>query len=89
MKTCSTPATTRTKAVQVVATIASETGEKSYRIWSRVYSRLELLYGVNLVSHPRQGGESLISVAERYGYIEEVYSITLAEWLFSQTTTAQ
>lgn len=85
MNTVTTHTTTRSKAVGVVATIAQTTGEQSHLVWSRVYTRLQLLYGVNLASHPRQGGESLLSVAERFGYIEKVYAVVLAEWLFSQT----
>lgn len=83
------PVTTRSKAVEVVTTIARTTGEESYTVWSRIYNRLQQLYGVNLASHPRTAGESLISVAERYGYVEEVYNITLAEWLFSQTSEVE
>jgi hypothetical protein len=88
MNSATAQVTTRTKAVQVVSTIADETGEPSSHIWHRDYSRQQLLYGTNLASHPRQGGESLLSVAERFGYIEETYSIVLAEWLFSQTNQA-
>ncbi|MCX6218344.1 hypothetical protein [Spirosoma sp.] len=82
------PTTTRAKAVTVVTTISQTTGEARYRVWHRVYSRLQLLYGVNLNAHPRQAGESLISVAERFGYIEELYAVVLAEWIFSEAVEA-
>lgn len=85
MNTLLTQATTRTKAVQVVATIASD---KNYQIWSRVYNRLQLSHNINLSGYLRQGGESLLSVAERYGYLEQVYQAVLTEWLFSQTAAA-
>ncbi len=79
------PATTlRLRANELVDQISRDTGEARHVIWQRIYKRLHFLYGVLIGQQPRQRGESLLQVAERIGYLEQTYAITLAEQLYSQ-----
>lgn len=54
-------------------------GVSQSETYNYLYKRLLDVYGVNVYRLMRTGGESLIDALERYGHLDRVYSLIMAE----------
>lgn len=72
----------RAQSSYIVALIAVVTGESQAVIWQRLYARLETAFGIRIHAYPRERGETLLSVAQRNGLLNELYAIAYAEHLY-------
>jgi hypothetical protein len=73
---------------QLVSRVATANGETRYEVYNRIYERLRLHYGVNLIALRIGRSESLLGVAERLDLLDKVYSFASAELLYLQAASA-
>lgn len=74
----------RAKTRQLVTTVAVNSGEAQAAVYSRIYTRLHFLYGVDVYALPNTKKESLLVIAERHDLLDKVYAIAYAEHLYQQ-----
>jgi phage anti-repressor protein len=73
--------TTRAKVARLVNQYAEAHHEATYTIWSRLWSRLHIVYGFNVRAQRKTNYENLLDVAERYGQMERIHAILTTEFI--------
>jgi phage anti-repressor protein len=73
--------TTRAKVARLVNQYAEAHYEATYTIWSRLWSRLHIVYGFNVRAQRKTNYENLLDLAERYGQMERIHAILTTEFV--------
>lgn len=84
------PGTGRTVSHSLRQTINNKVGEycsyhnaTTQETYNYLYKRMHDVYGVSVYRLLRQSGESLLDALERYGHLDKMYSLIMAELVFA------
>ncbi|MBO0947242.1 antA/AntB antirepressor family protein [Fibrella forsythiae] len=73
----------RAQVNQQVNAYCERFGAQQSETYRYLYNRLQTVYGLNVYMLTRRSGESLLDAVERYGYLDRLYALIMAELAYT------
>jgi phage anti-repressor protein len=78
------PASLRPMISRLVLEYCGTSGASTHDTWNYLYKRLFEVYGISVYRLQRIGTESIVDAVERYGHLDKLYSLIMAELNYAE-----